>query len=178
MGGIWHWPGCLQSLPLAQVPVGGLIAPMLKAGMISGQAAAKVAAPAPASWSAPGSVLLLCWGQDTASTNSPCAECSCSWGGCSHCWATLGSPRTRALGDALPHRPDNRGRSGPGGQLLPKAESTYGAVLPAQDTSVLGKPLSLLPQGAQDTCALSVLLQGCPVPEVSPSVILLPCASS
>lgn len=47
-------------------------------------------------------------------------------------------------------------------------------LLPAWDMSVLGKPLSLLPQASQDTCAQSLLLRECPVLEVSPSVILLP----
>lgn len=47
-------------------------------------------------------------------------------------------------------------------------------LLPAQNMSVLGKPLSLPPQSAQDTCAQSVLPRECPVPEVSPSVVLLP----
>lgn len=46
--------------------------------------------------------------------------------------------------------------------------------MPAWDMSVLGKPLSLLPQASQDTCAQSLLLRECPVLEVSPSVILLP----
>ena len=51
-------------------------------------------------------------------------------------------------------------------------------LLLGQDTSVLGKPVSLPPQVAQDTCAQSVLLRECPLLEVSPSVILLPRASS
>ena len=45
-------PAKLGSLPPALGAVDGLIAPILKAEMISAQAAAKVAAPAPASRSA------------------------------------------------------------------------------------------------------------------------------
>lgn len=50
----------------------------------------------------------------------------------------------------------------------------YGAAVAHSGHVCSGKPLSLLPQGTQYTCAQSVLLCECPVPEVSPSVVLLP----